>query len=95
MSAPSTRLIQDQLVNADGTGVSGSLEISWLPGVSYDGFAIAGGKLIIRLNRGAFAVNLAPGAYQVKYILTNGSQRKETWQVPTAPGPFHIPQVRV
>jgi hypothetical protein len=91
---PSLRLIQDRLVNADGSAVSGTLQISWQPSVSTDGFALAGGMQAIPLARGSFSVNLAPGSYQVKYILQNGSQRKETWVVPSGSGPFRIAQVR-
>jgi hypothetical protein len=94
MPGPSVRLIQDKLSNADGSAVSGTLEISWPPNVTTDGFTLAGGKQTIRLARGAFSVNLAPGTYQVKYILQNGSQRKETWVVPSGAGPFQVSQVR-
>ena len=94
MSSPSVRLIQDRLVNADGSGTAGTLQISWAPGVSQDGFAIAGGKLAVRLNSGGFSLALAPGTYQVKYILAHGSQRSETWIVPNSAGPFQIAQVR-
>ncbi len=94
MPGPSLRLIQDKLVNADGSAVSGTLQISWQPNISTDGFAVAGGKQAIRLARGSFSVNLAPGSYQVTYILQNGSQRKEIWVVPGSSGPFQIAQVR-
>jgi len=94
MPGPSLRLIQDTLVNADGSAVSASLQISWQPSISTDGFAVAGGIQTIQLTEGSFSVNLAPGAYQVKYILQNGSQRKETWIVPSSSGPFRIAQVR-
>jgi len=91
---PSLRLIQDKLVNADGSAVSAVLQISWLPTVSSDGFAVAGGLQTIKLSHGSFSVNLAPGSYQVKYILQNGSQRTETWVVPSSAGPFRVSQVR-
>ena len=94
MPGPSLRLIQDKLVNADGSAASGTLQISWQPNVSPDGFAVAGGIQTIPLARGSFSVNLAPGSYQVKYVLQNGSQRKETWVVPRSSGPFRIAQVR-
>ena len=94
MPGPSLRLIQDKLVNADGSAVSATLQISWQPSISTDGFAVAAGLQTIRLIKGSFSVNLAPGSYQVKYILQNGSQRKETWVVPSSSGPFRIPQVR-
>ena len=94
MSSPSVRLIQDRLVNADGSGTSGTLQVSWTPGVSPDGFAIAGGKLAVRLNDGGFSLSLAPGTYQVKYVLAHGAQRSETWIVPNRAGPFRIAQIR-
>ncbi|GEM_PF-3786027 len=94
MPGPSLRLIQDKLVNADGSTVIATLQISWLPTISQDGFAVAGGMQTIVLNKGDFSVSLAPGTYQVKYILQNGAQRKETWIVPSDPGPFRLPQVR-
>jgi hypothetical protein len=91
---PSLRLIQDKLVNADGSASSATLQISWQPSISTDGFAVAGGVQTVPLVRGSFSVNLTPGSYQVKYILQNGSQRKETWVVPSSAGPFRIAQVR-
>ncbi len=94
MSTPSLRLIQDRLVNADGAGTSGSLQVSWAPGQSLDGFTIAGGKLTVRLNDGSFSLSLAPGSYQVKYILAHGAQRTETWLVPASAGPFRVSDVR-
>ena len=94
MPGPSLRLIQDKLVNADGSAVSATLQISWQPSVSTDGFAVAGGAQAIQLTKGSFSINLAPGSYQVKYILQNGSQRQEAWIVPSSAGPFRIAQVR-
>ena len=91
---PSLRTIQDRLANADGSAVAGTIEVSWSPGVTGDGFTIAGGKLLLRLSAGSFNVSLAPGTYQVKYALARGAQRSETWVVPTAPGPFRIVQVK-
>ena len=94
MSSPSVRLIQDRLVNADGSGAAGTLQVSWAPGVSQDHFAIAGGKLAGRLNDGGFSLSLAPGTYHIKYVLAHGAQRSETWIVPNSAGPFRIAQVR-
>lgn len=94
MSSPSIRVVQDRLVNADGTGAAGTLQVSWTPGVSPDGFPIAGGRLVVRLNNGGFNISLTPGSYQVKYILAHGQQRSETWNVPNAPGPFRIADVK-
>ena len=93
MSSPSVRLIQDRLVNADGSATAGTLQISWAPGMSQDGFAIAGGKLAVRLNNGGFTLALTPGTYQVKYVLAR-SQRSETWIVPNSAGPFKIAQIK-
>ena len=94
MASPSVRLIEDRLINADGTGTAGTIQLSWNQGVSSDGFAIGAGKLVLRLNNGAFSVTLAPGTYTAKYILARGAQRSETWIVPTDPGPFRVSQIR-
>ena len=94
MPSPSLRLVQDRLINADGSGTSGALEVSWAPGQSSDGFTIAGGKLTVRLDDGQFGISLAPGGYRVKYISMHGAQRSEKWIVPSTAGPFRISQVR-
>lgn len=97
-----TTTVQGGIYQADGTPVSGTLQLSWPAFTTAAGQAVAAGRLSVPIAPdGTFSVSLAPniGAtpaglfYTAVYHLNTGTTSTEYWIVP-ATSPATLAQVR-
>jgi hypothetical protein len=94
--------VKDILYYADGSRVSGQVEITWDAFTSADGKTVSAGKLVRKITDGVLELALIPnegavpesGSYLVSYLLSNGTSYQEYWKVPRA-GPVAISTVRI
>lgn len=95
--------VQDVLLNADGSPIDGTVEISWPSFTAPDGSTIAANRVVINIVNGVIGVPLVPNlgaspegtSYEATFTLSTGVIVTEYWVVPESIDPVSVSAIRV